>query len=58
MNNFDDYANETKTEHNVNWPYIQGHSYRILIIRGSRSGKTNVLLNLINKQSDINKIYL
>ena len=25
---------------------------------GSKSGKTNVLLNLINSQSDIDKIYL
>ena len=33
-------------------------SYRILIIGGSVSGKTNALLNLINKQPDIDKIYL
>ena len=32
--------------------------YRILIIGGSGSGKTNTLLNLINKQNDIDKIYL
>ena len=31
---------------------------RILIIVGSGSGKTNVLLNLIEKQPDIDKIYL
>ena len=35
-----------------------GHIYRILIIGGSGSGKTNTLLNLINEQNDINKIYL
>ena len=29
-----------------------------MIIGGSRSGKTNALLNLINKQNDIDKIYL
>ena len=58
MINFDDYANENKTEHNLKWPYIPDHPYRILIIRGSGSGKTNVLLNLINKQPDIDKIYL
>ena len=23
MINFDDYANENKTEHNLKWPYIQ-----------------------------------
>ena len=33
-------------------------SYRILIIGGSGSGKTNTLLNLINEQRDIDKIYL
>ena len=33
-------------------------SYRILIIGGSGSGKTNTLLNLINEQHDIDKIYL
>ena len=39
-------------------PYIPDHPYRILIIGGSGSGKTNALLNLINNQSDIDKIYL
>ena len=34
------------------------HPYRILIIGGSGSGKTNGLLNLINNQPDIAKIYL
>ena len=34
------------------------HPYRILIAGGSRSGKTNALLNLINNQPDIDKIYL
>ena len=47
MINFDDYANKNKTQHNSNWPYTPDHSYRILIIGGSGSGKTNVLLNLI-----------
>ena len=32
--------------------------YIILIIGGSGSGKTNALLNLINNQPDIDKIYL
>ena len=58
MINFDDYANENKTEHNQKWPYIPDHPYRILIIGGSGSGKTNALLNLINNQPDIDKIYL
>ena len=58
MINFDDYANENKIEHNSKWPYIPDHPYRILIVRGSGSGKTNSLLNLINNQPDIDKIYL
>ena len=58
MINFDDYANENKTEHNKNWPYTPDHPYRILIIEGTESGKTNALLNLIENQPDIDKIYL
>ena len=58
MINFYDYTNENKTEHNLNSPYIPNHPYRILIVGGSGSGKTNVILNLINNQPDINKIYL
>ena len=58
MINFDEYTNENKKEHNHNWPYIPDHPYRILIIGGSGTGKTNALLNLINNQSDIDKIYL
>ena len=58
MINFDEYVNENKTEHNKNWIYTPDHPYRILIIGGSRSGKTMVLLNLTKKQPDIDKIYL
>ena len=58
MIHFDEYANENKRKHNPNWPYIADHPYRILIIGGSGSGKTNALLNLINNQPDIGKIYL
>ena len=58
MINFDDYVSENRTEHNRNWPYIPDKPYRILIIGGSGSGKTNVLLNLIEKQPNIDKIYL
>ena len=57
MINFDSYTNENKTEHNLNWPYIPDHPYRILIAGGSGSGKTNAIFNL-NNQSDIDKIYL
>ena len=58
MINFDYYTYKNKTEHTPKWPYIPDHPYRILIIGGSGSGKTNALLNLINSQSDIDKIYL
>ena len=58
MIHFDDYANENKTEYNLKWPYILDHQYRTLIIEISGSGKTNVLLNSINNQLDIDKIYL
>ena len=58
MINFDDYTNENKTEHSSIWPYIPDYPYRILIIGGSGSGKTIALLNLINDQPDIDKVYL
>ena len=56
MINFDNYVNENKTGHNKNWPYIPDHQYRILITGGSGSGKTNVLLHLIENQPNIDKI--
>ena len=58
MINFDEYTSENKIEHNSMWPRTPDHTYRILIVGGSGSGKTNVLLNLINNQPDIDKIYL
>ena len=59
MIKFDEYPNENKTEHNPDKPYIPDHPYKIIIIiGGSGSGKTTALLNLINKQPDIDKIYL
>ena len=42
----------------ANWPYISDHPYRILIIGGSGSQKTNTLRNLIKQQDGIGKIYL
>ena len=47
-----------KDKNNLKWPYISDHPYRILIIGGSGTGKTNALLNLINNQPDTDKIYL
>ena len=58
MINFDEYTNENKIEHNLKWPYIPDHPYRILIIGGFGSEKTNASLNVINNQPDIDKIYL
>ena len=45
MINFDNYTNENKTEHNLKWPYIPDHPYRILIVGDYGSGKTNALLD-------------
>ena len=58
MINLDSITNENNKKHNEKWPYIPDHPYRIIIIGGSGSGKTNALINLINEQNDIDKIYL
>ena len=58
MINLDSITNENNKEHNEKWPYIPDHPYRILVIGGSGSGKTNTLLHLIKEQDDIDKIYL
>ena len=58
MINLDNILNNNNEEHNKRQPFIPDHPYRILIIGGSGSGKTNTLLNLINQQKDIDKIYL
>ena len=58
MINLDNITNENNKEHNEKWPYIRDHSYRMMIIGGSGSRKTNALINLINQQNDVIKIYL
>ena len=61
MINVDNHVNENenKTVHYKNRPYIlPDHPYRILIIGGSGFQKTNALINLINEQNDIDKMYL
>ena len=56
MKNYDE---SVKINHKPIYPYISDHPYSIVIIGGSGSGKTNVLLNLIQHQRpDIVKIYL
>ena len=44
------YDESVKINHNINWSYIPDHPYAILIIGGSGSGKTNVLLILTKIQ--------
>ena len=58
MINLDSIISKNKKKHNDKRPYIPDHPYRMLIIGGSGSGKTNTMLNLINEQRDIDKIYL
>ena len=58
MINLDSITNKNNKKHNEKWPYIPDHLYRIIIIGGSGSGKTNALINLINEQNDFDKIYL
>ena len=55
MINLDTITNENNENDDKNWPY------RMLIIGPPGSGKTNALLNLIQKQNNnnpIGKIYL
>ena len=58
MFNVDYITKEDIKEHNPKQPEIPDPRHRILIIGGSGSGKTNALLNLINHEPDIDKIYL
>ena len=50
MFNFDYLTKEDIKEHNSKWPEIPDHPYRMLLVGGSGSGKTNELLNLINNE--------
>ena len=58
MINLDSFTNEKNKEHNEKWSYIPDHPYRILITGGSGWGKQNALLNLINKQYNVDRIHL
>ena len=60
---YDDFSKSNISKHNPNWPQALDHPYITLLVRGSGSGKTNILLNLIKRQDDddysiIYKIYL
>lgn len=58
MINSDDITGRNRQEQNLHWLKIPDHPYRILLAGGFRSGKPNALLNLINQQQDIDKLYL
>ena len=49
MINLDNVVNDNNKKHNKKWSHILDNPYRILIIVGSESGKTNTLLNSINE---------
>ena len=53
MINFVCVTKENIKKYSSNWPQVLDHPYRILIIGGSGSGKTNSLLNIISHQSEI-----
>ena len=58
MIKLDSITNKNNKKHNEKWSYIPDRPYRIIIIDDSESGKTNALINLINEQNDIEKIFL
>ena len=58
MFKFDHITKEDIKKHNPNWPQTPDLPYKILIVEGSESSKTNALLNLISHQPDIDKIYV
>ena len=58
QNYLDSITNESNKEYNEKWLFIPDHPYRILIIGGSGSGKTNALLNSMKEQDAIDKIFL
>ena len=58
MINLDSITNKNNKEHNQKWPFIPYHPYRILIICGSGSEKTNALLNFIKEKMILKKNYL
>ena len=54
----DDVIKENTKETNSKWPEMTDQLYRTLIVGGSGSRETNALLNLINRETDIDKIVL
>ena len=59
MFNFDYITEEDIKEQITNWKESLNQPYRILILEGSGSGKTNALLDLINHELILKKcIYM
>ena len=58
MFNLDAIPNENNGDHNRKWSYIPDHPYRMLVIWGSGSGKTNPSLNLIKEKDSGNLIHM
>ena len=58
MYNFDYITKEDIKEHNPTWSKNPDNPCRILIVAGSGSRKANALRNQINREPDIDKIYL
>ena len=60
MINCEDVTNKNIDIHNLNYPQIPNHLYKILIIGDSGSGTINTLLNLIKQldNDDYSIIYL
>ena len=58
MINLGSINNKNNKKYNEKWPYIPDHPHRIIIIGGSGSGDTNALINLIDEENHIDKIYL
>ena len=57
MFNFD-YIRKVDIKNYLKWTQIPDHPYRISIIGGSGSRKKNAILNPIDNELDIDKIYL
>ena len=54
MRNLNDVTGESVKDHNPKWSKILNHLYRIIILGGSGSGKTNALLSLTHHQEKYN----